>query len=176
MMETERSPLLTTSTHRLPSKKDLVWILVGLWTPVFLGSLDGTIVATLLAPIGSYFEKANQSSYLGTSYLLSVAACTPLYGRLSDILGRKGLYFYYCLTQSSQFPLGAMLLGLSLFSMYITNVPVFVHNRSQRHGHPLVRHCYQNGIPHRCEGFGRSVLAEPFRPCSHVLLGMGGGG
>jgi MFS family permease len=93
MMETEGTPLLpplNSNSNSDPSTKDLVWILVGLWIPVFLGSLDGTVVATLLSPIGSYFEKANQSSYLGTSYLLSVAACTPLYGRLSDILGRKG--------------------------------------------------------------------------------------
>jgi MFS family permease len=79
----------------------------------------GTVVATLLAPIGSYFNKSNQSSYIGTSYLLSVCCFTPLYGkrtkssrrsgnaaisdatlgRLSDILGRKG----------------AMLLALFLF-------------------------------------------------------------
>ncbi|EIW82224.1 vacuolar amino acid permease [Coniophora puteana RWD-64-598 SS2] len=82
-----------------PSRADLFWILTGLWSAVFLGALDGTIVATLLSPIGSYFNKSNQASYLGTSYLLSVCCFTPLYGRLADILGRKG----------------AMLLGLTLF-------------------------------------------------------------
>ncbi|TDL29278.1 vacuolar amino acid permease [Rickenella mellea] len=81
------------------SKVDLIWVLAGLWSAVFLGALDGTVVATLLTPIGSYFEKSNQVSYVGTSYLLSVCCFTPLYGRLSDILGRKG----------------AMLLALSLF-------------------------------------------------------------
>ncbi|EMD40562.1 hypothetical protein CERSUDRAFT_111161 [Gelatoporia subvermispora B] len=78
---------------------DLTWVLAGLWSAVFLGALDGTIVATLLSPIGSYFNESNRSSYIGTSYLLSVCCFTPLYGRLSDILGRKG----------------AMLLALSLF-------------------------------------------------------------
>ncbi|OJA20884.1 hypothetical protein AZE42_00884 [Rhizopogon vesiculosus] len=103
------------------TRVDLFWILSGLWSAVFLGALDGTIVATLLSPIGSYFNKSNQSSYLGTSYLLSVCCFTPLYGevnaiivpsslsiltplgRLSDILGRKG----------------AMLLALTLFGMCI---------------------------------------------------------
>ena len=73
-------------------------------------------MATMLSPIGSYFNESNRSSYIGTSYLLSVCCFTPLYGklysfflrffksrffsgRLSDILGRKG----------------AMLLGLTLF-------------------------------------------------------------
>lgn len=87
MAESESTPLL----KKQRSTRELVWILAGLWTPVFLGALDATIVATLLSPIGSYFNKANQSSYLGTSYLLSIAACTPIYGRLSDILGRKGI-------------------------------------------------------------------------------------
>ncbi|EPQ59602.1 vacuolar amino acid permease [Gloeophyllum trabeum ATCC 11539] len=81
------------------SRSDLIWILAGLWSAVFLGALDGTIVATLLTPIGSDFNKANQASYIGTAYLLSVCCFTPLYGRLSDILGRRG----------------AMLLGLFFF-------------------------------------------------------------
>lgn len=79
------------------SKSDLAWVLAGLWSAVFLGALDGkqrapchreahtnvfpgTIVATLLSPIGSYFNESNRSSYIGTSYLLSVCCFTPLYG------------------------------------------------------------------------------------------------
>ncbi|KAH9482854.1 Multidrug resistance protein fnx1 [Psilocybe cubensis] len=81
------------------SKADKCWILAGLWSGVLLGAFDGTVVATLLTPIGSEFNASNQSSYIGTSYLLSVCCFTPLYGRLADILGRKG----------------AMLLALSLF-------------------------------------------------------------
>ena len=60
----------------------------GLFHLVFLGALDTTIVATLISSIGSHFDRAHQASYLGTSYLLSVAAFTPLYGRLSDIMGK----------------------------------------------------------------------------------------
>ncbi|KAL9712790.1 hypothetical protein Ac2012v2_004027 [Leucoagaricus gongylophorus] len=81
------------------SKWDTCWILAGLWSVVLLGAFDGTVVATLLTPIGSEFNASNQSSYIGTSYLLSVCCFTPLYGRLADILGRKG----------------AMVLALTLF-------------------------------------------------------------
>ncbi|KAF7797522.1 hypothetical protein EIP86_008722 [Pleurotus ostreatoroseus] len=69
------------------SRADLFWVLAGLWSAVFLGALDvlseltpsrfalpGTIVATLLSPIGSYFNESNRASYIGTSYLLSPAA------------------------------------------------------------------------------------------------------
>lgn len=43
-------------------------------------STTGTVVATLLTPIGSQFKASNQASYIGTSYLLSVCCFTPLYG------------------------------------------------------------------------------------------------
>lgn len=78
------------------SRLELAWILAGLWSAVFLGALDGkhprvcslvsltqsvgTIVATLMMPIGNYFNKSNQASYIGTSYLLSMCCFTPLYG------------------------------------------------------------------------------------------------
>jgi hypothetical protein len=106
----ERTPLLSSSNDddRVPwsgiasppnaakqsyqiSNSDFWWIMIGSHITVFLGSLDGTVVATLLSPIGSFFNESEKASYLGTSYLLSVAAFTPLYGRLSDILGRKGM-------------------------------------------------------------------------------------
>ncbi|OSC99177.1 MFS general substrate transporter [Trametes coccinea BRFM310] len=91
------------------SRSDLMWVLAGLWSAVFLGALDGTIVATLLSPIGSYFNESNRSSYIGTSYLLSVCCFTPLYGRLSDILGRKGAM----LLALSFFGLGTLFCGLA---------------------------------------------------------------
>ncbi|KIM27607.1 hypothetical protein M408DRAFT_24522 [Serendipita vermifera MAFF 305830] len=109
----ERQPLLAPTTSQallvptlLPQNPNqvsgakLYWILAAVWTAVFLGALDGTIVATLQQPIGDYFQQSHIASYLGTSYLLSICCFTPLYGRLSDILGRKG----------------AMLLALTLFT------------------------------------------------------------
>lgn len=46
-------------------------------------------VATLISDVSSSFEKSNQAGLLGTSYLLSTATFTPLYGRLADIIGRR---------------------------------------------------------------------------------------
>ncbi|GAA5854102.1 hypothetical protein JCM8547_008227 [Rhodosporidiobolus lusitaniae] len=92
---TERSPLLTRKPDedvddptKMPTKRRN-WILVAVWCGVFLGALDGTIVATLISDISSTFEKSNQAGLLGTSYLLSTATFTPLYGRLADIIGRR---------------------------------------------------------------------------------------
>ncbi|TCD71312.1 hypothetical protein EIP91_011083 [Steccherinum ochraceum] len=103
------SPVLPATSPNKVSRSDLAWVLAGLWSAVFLGALDGTIVATLLSPIGSYFNESNRSSYIGTSYLLSVCCFTPLYGRLSDILGRKGaMLLALCL-----FGTGTLLCGLA---------------------------------------------------------------
>lgn len=85
--ETEHTPLLradaenANATPHVPvSKPDLFWVLAALWSAVFLGALDTTIVATILNPVGSYFNKSHQASYLGTSYLLSICCCSGVYG------------------------------------------------------------------------------------------------
>ncbi|KAH9923694.1 MFS general substrate transporter [Epithele typhae] len=57
-------------------------ILAGIWAATFL--------SVLLPSISSDFNKAHQASWLGTSYLLATCTFTPLYGRLSNILGRRG--------------------------------------------------------------------------------------
>ncbi|KAI0721866.1 vacuolar amino acid permease [Cerioporus squamosus] len=107
--ETQRSHSSEPPAPNHVSRTDLAWVLAGLWSAVFLGALDGTIVATLLSPIGSYFNESNRSSYIGTSYLLSVCCFTPLYGRLSDILGRRGAM----LLALSFFGSGTLLCGLA---------------------------------------------------------------
>ncbi|EIW69421.1 hypothetical protein TREMEDRAFT_39017 [Tremella mesenterica DSM 1558] len=96
-MNSETIPLLPPSPkphHNLaglsPSRFRLVCFFV--WFGAFLASLDGTIVATLLTPIGSYFDSSNRASWLGTSYLLSLCCFTPIYGRLSDLIGRRITY------------------------------------------------------------------------------------
>ncbi|KAJ7693479.1 vacuolar amino acid permease [Mycena olivaceomarginata] len=71
------------------------------------GENAGTIVATLLTPIGSDFNKSNQASYIGTSYLLPLCCFTPLYGRLADILGRKGAMLLALFLFGTLFSLGS---------------------------------------------------------------------
>ncbi|OSD02159.1 vacuolar amino acid permease [Trametes coccinea BRFM310] len=65
-------------------------ILAGIWAATFLSSLNTTLVATLLPSISSEFNKAHQASWLGTAYLLATCTFTPLYGRLCNVLGRRG--------------------------------------------------------------------------------------
>ena len=58
---------------------------------MFLGALDQTIVATALPTIGRTFGDLGDLSWVVTAYLLTGTAVTPLYGKLSDIHGRRAL-------------------------------------------------------------------------------------
>jgi EmrB/QacA subfamily drug resistance transporter len=73
-----------TLTHQ-----DIRTILIGLMLAMFLGALDQTIVATALPTIGVRFGDLAQISWVVTSYLLTGTAVTPLYGKLSDVHGRR---------------------------------------------------------------------------------------
>ncbi|KAF8061818.1 major facilitator superfamily domain-containing protein [Lyophyllum atratum] len=104
--------LLQVSTHiQVPQKAQVgpldisrstrYGILVGIWSATFLSDLNSTLVPTMVPSITSEFKKFNQASWLGTSYLLAICTFTPLYGRLCDVLGRKGAsqvaLFFTCL-------------------------------------------------------------------------------
>jgi EmrB/QacA subfamily drug resistance transporter len=64
-------------------------IVLGIMLAMFLGALDQTIVATALPTIGRHFNNLADLSWVVTSYLLTATALTPLYGKLSDIHGRR---------------------------------------------------------------------------------------
>ncbi|KAJ7220245.1 MFS general substrate transporter [Mycena pura] len=87
MPETERSPLLPKGPPNEP-RQNLVLLWIGIWSMIFISSVDGTIVATLISTIGSSLESMQLSSWIGTAYPLSFCAFTPLYGRLANIFGR----------------------------------------------------------------------------------------
>ncbi|KAK9458159.1 major facilitator superfamily domain-containing protein [Dipodascopsis uninucleata] len=76
------------------SNAHLITVCSSLYIGVFLSALDGTIVATLLAHMASDFSSFQNVSWIATAYLIACAAFQPLYGRLTDIFGRKpGLLF-----------------------------------------------------------------------------------
>ncbi|CAK7227450.1 hypothetical protein SBRCBS47491_006574 [Sporothrix bragantina] len=95
-------------TNLLPMKQLLV-VFAGLSTAMLCSNLNQTIVATALPTLGAAFHDAGISSWVGTAYLLTSTACQPLYGRLSDIFGRK-VILVGCLLL---FLLGAILSGVS---------------------------------------------------------------
>lgn len=57
---------------------------------VFLPACDTSIVATLTTVIGDEFKSTQQGSWLATSYLMSLALCSPVYGRLAGYAFLRG--------------------------------------------------------------------------------------
>lgn len=92
----------------LPSSRILI-IMLSMFLGIFLAALDGTIVSTLLTHIGSEFNSLDKASWIATSYLLSSSTCQPLYGKLSDHLGRKPLLVF----SNAVFAIGCLICGLS---------------------------------------------------------------
>jgi len=64
-------------------------VIIGIAMAMFLGALDQTIVATALPTIGQHFGDVENLAWVVTAYLLTGTAVTPLYGKLSDIYGRR---------------------------------------------------------------------------------------
>src|SRR5271170_7432593 len=86
----DRRPL----THR---EKRLV--VISMMLPVFLGSVDQSILASALPTIGKSLGDVHNLPWLVTAFLISSTALTPLYGKFADIHGRRA----------------AMLIGLSIY-------------------------------------------------------------
>lgn len=63
----------------------------------------------MLSSISSDFNRSNQASWLGTAFLLATCTFTPLYGRLSNVLGRRGANHVALFFAA----LGTLLCGLS---------------------------------------------------------------
>ncbi|KAF2826659.1 MFS general substrate transporter [Ophiobolus disseminans] len=74
------------------------WIELAIFANVFLYGFDGTITASTYAIISSEFDAANTASWLTTSYLVTSTAFQPLYGRFSDIFGRRVCFFVSTIT------------------------------------------------------------------------------
>ena len=64
-------------------------VIGGMLLPVFMSSLDQTILASALPTIGREFGDVHNLPWLVTAYLIANTAITALYGNISDIHGRR---------------------------------------------------------------------------------------
>ena len=91
-------------THR-----QIMVVLSGLMTGTLLAALDQTIVSTALPTIVGELGGIDHISWVVTAYLLASTASTPLYGKISDIYGRRPVYMFAIVV----FLMGSLLAGLS---------------------------------------------------------------
>jgi EmrB/QacA subfamily drug resistance transporter len=67
-------------------------ILIGLMLGMFLAALDQTIVASAIRTIGDDLHGLSIQAWVTTAYLITSTISTPLYGKLSDLYGRKPFF------------------------------------------------------------------------------------
>lgn len=76
---------------------------------MLLAALDQTIVSTALPRIAIDLHGLDKLSWVATAYLLTSAVTTPIYGKISDLFGRKKIFQ----TAITIFLIGSVLCGLS---------------------------------------------------------------
>jgi EmrB/QacA subfamily drug resistance transporter len=96
-------------THR-----QILFIIFGLMAGMFLSALDQTIVGTSMRTIADDLKGQELQAWVTTAYLITSTIATPIYGKLSDIFGRRPLF----IIAIGIFLLGSVAAGFST-SMYM---------------------------------------------------------
>ncbi|HEV7710569.1 MAG TPA: MFS transporter, partial [Asanoa sp.] len=102
---------MSTDTPARPqlSHRQILLLMSGLMLGMLLAALDQTIVGTALPTIVGELGGINHYSWVVTAYLLASTASTPLYGKISDLIGRRPVFLFSIGT----FLVGSLLAGLS---------------------------------------------------------------
>lgn len=99
----------STSEYKKMPHKTVMVIFFGLMMAMFLSSLDQTIISTALPTIAGDLGGVDHIAWIITAYTLAITIGMPIYGKLGDQFGRKGLF----VVAISVFLLGSVLGGIS---------------------------------------------------------------
>lgn len=106
--------LVRTKTEDLPLNKQPIGkraiVMLALMLAVFLAALDVTIVTTALETIVTDLKSPSGYSWIGSAFTLASSASTPLWGKISDIFGRKPLL----VAANVIFMIGSLIAALSV--------------------------------------------------------------
>ena len=91
---------MTADADGYLSHRQILVVMSGLMVGMFLAALDQSIVGTALPRITSDLGGFSKLSWVVTAYLLASTASTPLWGKISDLYGRK-LLFQIAISSSS---------------------------------------------------------------------------
>jgi EmrB/QacA subfamily drug resistance transporter len=95
------------------SHRQILFVIYGLMAGMFLSALDQTVVGTSIRTISDDLHGLSEQAWVTTAYLIVSTIATPIYGKLSDIFGRR-LLFIIAITI---FLVGSVLSGFAT-SMY----------------------------------------------------------
>jgi EmrB/QacA subfamily drug resistance transporter len=99
----------STQTSGELNHRQIMTVMAGLMTGMLLAALDQTIVSTALPVIVQDLKGLDHYSWVVTAYLLTSTASAPLYGKISDLYGRRPVFQFAIVV----FLVGSALAGLS---------------------------------------------------------------
>lgn len=109
VMAAEAAPAAHIEEPAGRSHAEIMTIIFALMLAMLLAALDQTIVSTALPKIASDLNGLSKYSWVATAYLLTSAVSTPLYGKISDMFGRKKIF----MIAISIFLVGSVLCGMA---------------------------------------------------------------
>lgn len=76
------------------SRRDTLLTMIGVLLVMLLASLDQTIVSTAMPRVIADLQGFDRYTWVSTAYLLTSTVMVPIYGKLSDLLGRKPIFLF----------------------------------------------------------------------------------
>src|ERR1700694_212620 len=76
------------------STRDTILTMIGVLMVMLLASLDQTIVSTALPRVIADLQGFDRYTWVSTAYLLTSTVTVPIYGKLSDLFGRKPIFLF----------------------------------------------------------------------------------
>src|SRR5687768_12734426 len=76
------------------SRKRIILVTVGIMLSLFLASMESTVVATAMPTIVGQLGGLEHYSWVFAAFMLASTTVVPLFGKLSDIYGRRKLYVF----------------------------------------------------------------------------------
>ena len=115
----KREPLLSRAARKaaalesaktgVMTKRQIMLVLIGLMSGMFLSALDQSIVGTAMRTIADDLQDLEAQAWVTTAYLITSTIATPIYGKLSDIFGRRRLF----IIAITIFIFGSLLAGMA---------------------------------------------------------------
>ncbi|WP_022882345.1 DHA2 family efflux MFS transporter permease subunit [Gryllotalpicola ginsengisoli] len=90
----QAAPASAPAGKAVMTHQQILLVIYGLMAGMFLGALDQTIVGTAIRTIGDDLHGLDQQAWVTTAYLITSTIATPIYGKLSDIFGRRPLFIF----------------------------------------------------------------------------------